>query len=267
VAGPPRRRGALGILLLGVCAATAAGFLAAPPSAAPADEREPGCPSGFPRLVTSGDAGLGLLVCSDEAGTRTLLRNETPAVWVVEPDSPAPVGALPLSRAALSFADLVEVPDSYLPSDAAAVVPVSPERIRLTVDPALTIAPLAHDQLVDSLGTSGGEALRLEPSVPRRALTACLLATLEHVESPGSALAHGAPAAVLAEAAAGVDAGSWSDCGRAWLEAKAASGWPEGQVTSFVSDIVGWDVSPRLTERGEAAAALYHRLQSDGEQR
>lgn len=267
MAGLPRRRGALGIALLGVCAATAAGFLAVPPSEAPAEDRDPGCPSGFPRLVTSGDSGLGLVVCSDEAGTRTLVRNATPAVWLVEPDSPAPLGALPLSPAALSFADLVEVPDSYLPSDAAAVVPVSPERIRLTVDPALTIAQLAHDQLVDSLGASGDAALRLEPSGPRRALSACLLATLEHVESPGCALADGAPAAVLAEAAAGVDAGSWSDCGRAWLEAKIASGWPEGQVTSFVSDTVGWDISPRLTERGEAASALYQRLRSTGEQR
>lgn len=253
--------------LLAASLAALAGVLAIPSGLPAASEPDEGCPSAFPRLVTPGRPDLvGLVVCSDAAGTSTFVRNETPAVLAIESASPVAVGAHPLSAFAESFAALVEAPGSFVPSEAIAVVPRPVERITLRVDAALTIAQLTHDQLVESMGSKGGpseEALSTEPSTPRRALTACLLATLEQVESPGCALADGAPATVIAEAAAAVDANGRSPCGAAWLEAKINANLPAGATTAFVSDIVAWELSPAFAARGEAAAALYQRLRPE----
>jgi hypothetical protein len=266
VAGLRRRGGALAILLAAVCTATAAATLTLGPGrlAAPPD---PECADAFPRLVLpGGDAGYaGLVVCSDSAGTSTLIRNDSAAVWAV--DSDAPVHLMPLADRARSFTDLIDGPRSFIPSGAVGVIALPVERLGLRVDPRLTVAQLAHDQIVATLARKNGPApaaLDPRPSVARRALLVCLGATLSNVGDARLALTSDDPAGVLAEAAAAVDSQGRTFCGGLWLEAKFNANLPSGYQTTFTSDIVGWDRNAEFAERANAAAAIYRLLQAEG---
>ncbi|WP_210478844.1 hypothetical protein [Naasia sp. SYSU D00948] len=266
MAGLPRRRGAIGIAVLAICATAVVGALLAPPPP-PAMEAAEGCTEDFPRLVLPGRAELeGLVVCSDAAGTSTLVRNDTAAVWVVESDSRSGVHLLPLDEHTRSFAGLLDGSGSSVPAGAVAVVPQPPAGVRLHIDARLTMAQLAHDQLVATLGRKDGPALaalRPEPTVARRALVECLAGTLRNVPSPGCALADGRPLEVLAAAAAAIEADGRSLCGVLWLEAKANANLPSVDQTAFVADIVGWERNAGFTARADAAAAAYLQMQPE----
>ena len=263
MAGLRGRRGVLAVVLAAVCTTTAA--LALGP-ARPAASPDPECADAFPRLVLAGDAGFeGLVVCSDSAGTGTLIRNESAAVWSV--DSDASVHLLPLAERARSFTDLVDGAQSFIPSGAAGLIGQPVERLGLRVDPRLTVAQLAHDQIIATLARKNGPApaaLDPRPSVARRALLVCLVATLSNVGNARVALSSGDPAGVLAEAAKAVDSQGRTFCGGLWLEAKFNANLPSGYQTTFTSDIVGWDRNVQFAARANAAAEVYLRLHVAG---
>lgn len=258
-----RRRGALAIVLAAVCAAAVAGSVALAaevPSAAP----DPECGDDFSQLVLLGSGELqGLVVCSDEGGTGTLIRNETAAVWAVEGHDPVPVHLLQLDDRARSFTEALGGLSNSVPSGAEAVVAQPADRVRLRIDARLTIAQLAHDQMLATLARRIGPeaaALHPEPAVSRRALLACLAASLQHIESPGHAMASGRPGEVIAQAARAADAPQPSLCGLLWLEAKFTANLPSGYQTSFTADVVGWDSNEEFLARSSAAADAYRRL-------
>jgi hypothetical protein len=158
-----------------------------------------------------------------------------------------------------SFLDLVGEAGPVIPSGAvvAALRPVAD--LSLRIDPRLTVAQLAHDQLVSVLGGDNDlmwAALTPARSVARRALSVCLAALMDRLE-PTGALASGFPADAISTAAAAAAQGPWSDCGATWLEAKLDFGLPPDEATSFADDVHGWQRSLLFAARSQAAAHAY----------
>src|SRR4051794_9653438 len=154
VAGQPRGRlGRLAGAVAGAGIAVAA--LVALPYFGPADPPSEGCPRPFPRAVLAPDPGSGrssgISICTDTAGTSTLLINDGPDVWTVDATPQLSMIRVRFTDRTRSFTDLTEAPTTAVPSGSAAVVPASPSSIALRVDARLTVAQLTHDQLLRTL--------------------------------------------------------------------------------------------------------------------
>lgn len=263
-----RRRGVLtaALLITGIAGALL-GRMPSPPAGAPADE---GCPSAFPTRLTPTPSGslyarslAAFLVCTDTHGTRTFLSNGTDAVWVLRAPRDAPLQRLGSSALTASFLNYVHAPVPVLPAGVSVIVPRSPGSLDLRIDPLLTLAQLAHDQIARSLGTQESRlldaALDQPDSRARAALLICTDAVVARIEDPSPLLASGDPAPEIGAVASEVAATS-SGCGAAWREAKTAAFVSSGQVTSFAYDVARWERDSTFRVRAVSASIAWWAL-------
>jgi hypothetical protein len=214
-------------------------------------------------------------VCSNRAGTATLILNRTRAVWVIDMPAPRPHYRLRTTDENESFLDLVGPEDLDLVGRRGVPVPSGSSVIwlgpaattRLRVDARLTLAQLVYDQFLTSLDSPDElrrTALTTSPSSTRRALGSCLHAMLTELGEPQRALAWGDPAPPLAQAASRIGARSSSACALDWLQAKVEWGAAPVDSTPFADDVRGWSddrrfagyiVSAGETYRGVSAGA------------
>ena len=254
-------RAALGVALAAVTVAA----LAAVPRGEPEDSRPTGCPEPFPRAVlplSVGAGSSGVRICTDVAGASTLVINTGPAVWVLEGAPPQRSIRVRLSDSTRSFVDLVDAPAGAIPSGAAAVAQRSPAEVGLQVDARLTVAQLAHDQLLRAIDHGRGladAAVVPRQSAARRALSACLSTVLDALPPAGEVLTAGEPAEAFAESLGSADLGD-GFCGSSWLEAQVVSGMPSSAITGFAYDALGWAEDQEFAVRVEGAARMYRRL-------
>jgi hypothetical protein len=262
------RRGPLAAVLVvaGVVAALV-GRMPVPPTGQAADE---GCPAAFPHRLTSTPSGslyarslAAFLGCTDEGGTATFLANGTDAVWVLREPREVPLHRVGSSALTDSFLRYVHSPFAVLPAGATAVVPRSPASVTLRIDPLLTVAQLAHDELAGSLGDQQAglvsAALEQRAGAARAALVGCIDAVIARIEDPAPLMASGDPPPTISAAAREVAATS-TGCGSAWLNAKEAAGTPSGQVTSFAYDVSRWETDASFRVRAVSASIAYWAL-------
>jgi hypothetical protein len=201
-----------------------------------------------------------MIVCSNRAGTATLILNRTRAVWVIDTPTPRPVYRLHASEDSASFLDLIGSAAHAVPSGSSVILLSPATTTQLRVDAALTLAELVHDQLLTALGSLDElrrAAADASPSSARRALTSCLHAILDQLGEPRRALAHGGPAPAVVDAAKRVGAETSSDCVLDWLQAKMDSGMPSVDVTPFAYDVVGWSADDRFAGYVVSAGETY----------
>jgi hypothetical protein len=262
-----RRRILTAVLLATGVLAALVGRMPSPPSGAPADK---GCPTAFPNRLTSTPSGnlysrslAAFLVCTDAHGTRTFLSNGTDAVWVVRAPQDAPVQRLGSSALTASFLRYVDAPYPVLPAGVSVVVPRSPGALDLRIDPLLTVAQLAHDEIAGSLGDQQegllNAALEQTAGRPRAALVGCTDALLARIGDPATVLASGDPAPTIAAAGSEV-AGTSSGCGVAWREAKTAAFVSYEQITSFAYDVARWEDDSTFRVRAVSASIAWWAL-------
>ncbi|BDZ47630.1 hypothetical protein [Naasia aerilata] len=263
-----RRRGFLSAALLvtGLLGALV-GRMPSPPAGAPADE---GCPSAFPHRLTPTPSGslydrslAAFLVCTDTHGTRTFLSNGTDAVWVVRAPKDIPMQRLGSSSLTASFLRYVDSPVPVLPAGVSVIVPRSPGTLELRIDPLLTVAQLAHDEIAGSLGDQEegllNAALEQRSGRARAALLRCTDAVIAHLGDPEPVLATGDPAPAIGAAASEV-AATTSGCGAAWREAKTAAFVSSEQITSFAYDVARWEDDSTFRVRAVSASIAWWAL-------
>ena len=258
--------------VLAVLAALLAGFAVlsvVQPEPIPAVEHDRGCPRAFPHRLTADSDGrlfaravAEFVVCSDAAGTATLIANGTEAVWTLL--SPAGVAvhrdwADALSRSFLRF---VESSAPVVPPGAVVVVARPPSQVRAVIDPALTIAKLAHDELAASLAAQS--PLLLDATVEgalagnRNALTSCLRDVIARIpDAAESLMISGNPAPRIIDAAEEVAAQGDGSCREAWQAAKVRAGVPVEDAASLAVDVARWRHDERFIIRAVSASISY----------
>ncbi|MCU1571319.1 MAG: hypothetical protein JWR33_2060 [Naasia sp.] len=239
--------------------------LLSPTPGEPGGIRDPECAAAFPEQLdfpAQGDAIARLVVCTNEAHTAMFVLNRTRAVWTVLGN--VSVFRTPMSSANASFASVVSSAEPMIPSGGTLVVLASPDQVVLRLDPRLTVAQLAHDQLTSTLGSASNElmwaAFRPDGGSARHALVSCLDALVDRAGDPDTLLRTSRASAGIAEAAAAAAAASWSGCGANWLAAKLDAGLYPGKITSLAYDVSDWDSNAMFEIRSNAASVAYREV-------
>ncbi|WP_210508808.1 hypothetical protein [Naasia sp. SYSU D00057] len=258
--------------VLAVLAALLTGLLVlsvVQPDPVPAVERDRGCPRAFPQRLTADSDGrlfsravAEFVVCADAAGTTTLIANGTEAVWTLL--SPTGVAvhrdwADALSRSFLRF---VDSPTPVVPPGAVVVVARPPSHVHAVIDPTLTIAKLAHDELAASLAAQS--PLLLDATIEgaltgnRNALTRCLRDVLARIpDAAESLLISGNPAPRIIDAAEEVAVQGEGSCRESWQSAKIGAGIPAADAESLAADVSRWRQDERFIIRAVSASISY----------
>ncbi|WP_210478848.1 hypothetical protein [Naasia sp. SYSU D00948] len=269
---PPRHRlarlpawvAAFGLVLLLVATGAVLARPAGPGAPARPDE---GCPEGFPlRMTPEGEgmyaAAVGrFLVCQDLAGTSTLLRNRTAAVWALESPSGIAIHRERVSALDGSFLDVVRSQAAVVPAGASVAVPAPASALIARVDARLTIAALAHERLATALVAAVPPDVRGRVlTESRAALTACLAEVLDLLPNPGAALSGGNPGRRITDVVEQVAQTPDSLCVGQWTLAKLLAGVPLAAAAPLRSDVALWRHDPSFAFRALDAGITYSAL-------
>jgi len=241
-------------LALALVAAVAA-VNGTPPAPASVEQSE-GCPRDYPTLIAAGNpygtlhsrALSGLVVCTEPHGTATLVITRTDAVWLLEETADVALHRLSTSTHSRSFLALAAGPRPAIPSGAAVIIPTSPSDLRLTIDPELTLAQLAHDELASSLAV-GTRNLPVLDRI-RGVLSVCLRSLVADIGSPEAVLETASPAPMIIEAAERLAA----------RDDRCAAVWQAAGGDSLAEDVAAWRRHSGFVVRAMSAAVVYTAL-------
>ena len=252
----------LALLLAGTAA-----VVAEPGAPAASTQPDPGCTRAFPTRITPPgerlyESAVGrLVICEDDTGTATLLRNATAAVWLVEAPRGVAVHRERGSAVERSFLSIIEWPSPALPPGARIAVPVPASQLSVRVDPRLTIAALAHERLASFLlGSAPLGARGTALPAARVALASCISELLDTLPRPDAVLAGGNPSRRIADAALEVASSRDSSCVREWIAARRDIGMQGARVAPLEQDITLWFRDPTFAFRALDAAITYSAL-------
>lgn len=236
------------------------------------EARDRGCPAEFPHRMTGDIDGrlfsravAALVICTDPAGTTTLLANRSEAVWTLREPGRVIVQRDPRNSFNRSFLRIVDSRIPALPPGSVVAVARPPSEAEVAIDPQLTLAKLVHDELATSLAAQNPQLLdaTVESALDgnRTALSRCLLEVVAHLDSPASLLLSGNPAPRLIRAAQEAAAED-NACTRAWRTAKVGAGVTQEQASPLSDDVARWREDERFIIRAVSASIAYIALTS-----